>query len=58
MMRQQVKLKKNSFFRRLIKHITSAEDTNSSESFNLAVNKKNERCPKNQNCKEKWLKTS
>ena len=52
----EVKLKKKSLFRRLIKHIASAKDINSREIFNLAVNKKNERCPKNQNRKKKWLK--
>ena len=36
MKRKQVKLKKKNLFRRLIKHITSAEDINSSESFNFS----------------------
>ena len=44
--RKQVKLKK-SLFRKLIKLITSDEDINFSESFNLSANKKHERCPKN-----------
>ena len=53
MIRKQVKLKKKTFFRRLITHITSDEDINFRKSFNLAANKKHERCPKNQNRKEK-----
>ena len=53
MMRKQVKLKNKTLFRRLIKLITSDEDINFRESFNLAANKKHERCPKNQNLKEK-----
>ena len=52
MIRKQVKLKKKSLFRRLIKVITSDEDINFSESFNLAANKKHKRSPKNQNRKE------
>ena len=56
MIRKQVKLKKKSFFRRLIKLITSDEDINFSESFYLAVKKKHKRSPKNQNRKENWLK--
>ena len=56
MIRKQAKLKKERLFRRLIKLITSDEDINFSESFNLAANKKHERCPKNQNRKEKSLK--
>ena len=51
MIRKQVKLKKKTLFRRLITHITSDEDTNFRDSFNLAANKKHERCPKNQNRK-------
>ena len=48
-LRKQVKFKKKSLFRRLIKLIASDEDIiNFSESFNLAANKKHERCPKNQ----------
>ena len=53
MIRKQVKLKKKTLFRRLITHITSDEDINFRESFNLAANKKHECCPKNQNRKEK-----
>ena len=52
MIRKQVKLKK-SLFRRLIKHITSDEEVNFSDSFNVAANKKYERCLKNQVRKEK-----
>ena len=51
--RKQVKLKKKTLFRRLITRITFDEDINFRESFNLAANKKYERCPKNQNRKEK-----
>ena len=43
MIRTQVKLKKKTLFRRLIKLITSDEDINFSESFYLAANKKHER---------------
>ena len=39
MIRKQVKLKKKSLFRRLIKLITSDEDINFGVSFNLAANK-------------------
>ena len=39
-----------------MKLITSDEDIKFSDSFNLAANKKYERCLKNQNRKEKWLK--
>ena len=53
MIRKQVKLKKKVYLEDYIKLITSEEDVNFSESFNLAVNKKHERCPKNQNRKEK-----
>ena len=53
MMGKQVKLKNKTLFRRLIKLITSDEDINLRESFNLAANKKHERRPKNQNLKEK-----
>ena len=53
MIRKQVKLKNKTLFRRLIKLITSDEDINFRESFNLAANKKHEGCPKNQNRKEK-----
>ena len=53
MIRKQVKFKKKSLFRRLIKLITSEEDINFSESFNLAAKKKHERCLKDQNRKEK-----
>ena len=55
MIRKHVKLKKKTLFRRLIKLITSDEDINFRESFNVAANKKHEGCPKNQNLKEKWL---
>ena len=51
--RKQVKLKNKTLFRRLIKLITSEEDTDFSESCNLAANRKHEGCPKNQNRKEK-----
>ena len=44
---------KKTLFRRLIKLITSDEDINFRESFNLAANKEHEGCPKNQNLKEK-----
>ena len=50
MVRKQVKLKKKTG--RLNKLITSDEDTNFRESFNLAAKKKHERCPKNQNLKK------
>ena len=53
MMRKHVKLKRERLFRKLFKLITSDENINFSESFNLAANKKHERCPKNQNRKEK-----
>ena len=53
MIRKQVKLKKKSFFRSLIKLIISEEDINFSERYNLAANKKHVRCPENQNRKEK-----
>ena len=53
MIRKQVKLKKKSLFRRCVRLITSNDDTNFSESLNLAANKKHEHCPKNQNRKEK-----
>ena len=53
MIRKQVKLKKTTLFRRLIKLITCDEDINFSESFNLAAKRKHEGCPKNQNRKEK-----
>ena len=53
MVRKQVKLKKTTLFRRIITHIISDEDINLRESFNLAANKKHERCPKNQNRREK-----
>ena len=49
------KINKKNLFRRLIKLITSDEDTNFNDSFNLAANKKHKR-PKNQNRKEKRLK--
>ena len=52
MLRKQVKLKKKTLLNRLIKLITSDEDINFSENFNLAANKKHESCPKNQNRKE------
>ena len=52
MIKKQVKLKK-TLFRRLIKLITSDNDINFSESFNLAANKKHAGCPKTQNLKEK-----
>ena len=52
MIRKQVELKKKTLFRRSNKHITSAEDTNFTESFNLAANKKHEVGPKNQNRKK------
>ena len=39
MIRKQVKLKKKTLFRRLIKLITFDEDINFSKSFNLAANK-------------------
>ena len=51
--RKQVKLKKKSLFRRLIKLITSDKDVNFREGFNVAANKKHERCLKNQNREEK-----
>ena len=50
------KIKEKTLFRRLIKLITSDEDINFRESFNLAANKKHEGCRKNQNLKEKCLK--
>ena len=56
MIRKQVKLKNiiaDTLFRRLIKLITSDEDINFRDSLNLAVNKKQEGCPKNRNLKEK-----
>ena len=53
MIRKQVKSKKKTLFRRSIELITPDEDLNFSQSFNLAANKKNEGCPKNQNRKEK-----
>ena len=53
MIRKHVKLKKKTSFRRLIKLITSDEDINFRESFNVAANKKHEGCTKNQNLKEK-----
>ena len=53
MIRKRVKLKKKTLFRRLITQITSDEDINFRESFDLVANKKHERCPKNQNRKEK-----
>ena len=53
MIRKQVKLKKKTLCRSLITHITSDEDINFRESFNLAANKKHERSPKNQNRKKK-----
>ena len=56
MIRKQVKLKNKTLFRRLIKLITSDEDINFRESFNLVANKKHEGCPKNQNLTEKRLK--
>ena len=56
MIRKRVKLKNKTLFRRLIKLFTSDEDINFRESYNLAAYKKHERCPKNQNVKEKWLK--
>ena len=56
MIKKQVKLKKKTLFRRLIKLITSNEDLNINESFYLAAYKKREGCPKNRNRKEKWLK--
>ena len=43
---------KKTLFRRLIKLITSDEDTKFSASFNLAANKKHKRCTKNQNLKK------
>ena len=46
MIRKQVKLKKETLFR-LTTNITSDEDINFRESFNLAANKKHERCLKN-----------
>ena len=54
--KKQVKLKKKTLFRRLIKLITSDEDINFRESFNLVANKKHEGCQKNQNLKENRLK--
>ena len=42
MIREQVKLKNKTLFRRLITHITSDEDINFRESVNLAANKKHE----------------
>ena len=53
MIRKQVKLKNKTLFRRLIKLITSDEDTKFRESFNLPANKKHEGCSKHQNLKEK-----
>ena len=53
---KQVKLKKKCLFRRFIRLITSEEDINFSESFNLEANKKHKLCPKNQNRKEKCQK--
>ena len=53
--KKQIKLKKKSLFKRLIKLISSDEDMNFSESFNLAANEKHERCPKNQNRKVRSL---
>ena len=53
MIRQQVKLKNKTLFRRIIKLITSVEDINFWETFNLAANKKHEGCLKNQNLQEK-----
>ena len=53
MIRKHVKLKKKTLFRRLIKFITSDEDINFRESFNLAASKMHEGCPKNQYLKEK-----
>ena len=47
------KIKEKSLFRKIIKLITADEDINFSKSFNLAASKKHERCPKNQNRKEK-----
>ena len=44
--KKQVKSKKKTLFRRLIKLITSDEDINFWESFNLAANKQHERCQK------------
>ena len=52
MIRKQVKLKNKTLFGRLIKLITSDEDINLRESFNLVANKKHEGCRKNQNLKE------
>ena len=49
-------IKKKALFRRLITHMTSDEDINVRESFNLVATKKHDRCPKNQNRKEKYLK--
>ena len=57
MIRKQVKLKKKTLFKRLIKLTIFADDINFWESFNLAANKKHERCPKNQNQKKKMTKT-
>ena len=53
MIRKQVKLKNKTLFRKSIKLVTSDEDINFRESFNLAAKKKHEGCPKNQNLKEK-----
>ena len=49
MIRKQIKLKKKTLLRRLIRLITSDEDINFGESFNLEANKKHEGCPKYQN---------
>ena len=51
------KTNEKSLFRKLIKLITSDEDINFSESFNLAANKKHESCPKKSKSKRKMTKT-
>ena len=50
MIRKQVNLKK-SLFRRLIKLITSDEELNFDDSFNVVAKKKDERCLKKQDRK-------
>ena len=49
-------IKEKSLFRRIINLIASDEGVNFSASLNLAASKKHERCPKNQNRKEKLIK--
>ena len=58
MIRKQVKLKIKCLFRRLIRLITSEEDTNFSKSFNLVANKKHTLLSKKSKSKRKMTKTS